>query len=76
MPRSSRSYLLPRFSLRTFLLICLVATGGVAWFSHNYRAYVAEQKVIEKLTKSGIPGGYVSVSTNGQPTTLAGSLFL
>lgn len=66
----------PRFSLKTFLLFCLLSGGGVAWVSHSYREYVTEQKLIETFAKRLPPGSLITVDTNGHTTSLAGGRFV
>jgi len=54
----------------------LIAGGLIAWLSHNYREYQAEQRLIAEITKSVPQGGVVSLTTNGEYTSLAGSIFM
>jgi hypothetical protein len=51
MPRNPKQPWKPRFSLKTFLLACLVSAVAVAWVSQSYKEYLAEQQLIEVLTQ-------------------------
>ena len=77
MPQpSKRRCWLPQFTLKTFLLFYLLVGGGVAWVSHSYSEYLAEQRLIEALTKRMSPGSLMTVATNGETTCLVGSYFM
>lgn len=65
-----------RFSLRTLFLFSLLLSGLIAWLSHNYRQYAAEQRLIESITSSMPKGSVVSRTTNGDFETLIGSAFM
>ena len=72
MSQPSKRRWLPRFSLRTFLLFYLLGGVGVAWVSHSCGEYLAEQHLIESLTKRLPPGSVMTVDTNGKTTILVG----
>lgn len=56
----------PRFSLKSFFLACLVSAVAVAWLSQSYKEYLAEQQLIEVLTR-GLPSSTVmTIATNGE----------
>lgn len=72
MSQSSKRRWLPRFSLKMFLLFNLLGGGGVAWVSHSYGEYLAEQRLIEDLTKRVRPQSSMTVATNGETTRRVG----
>ena len=72
MAKSLRWRLRPRFSLKTFLLVCLVTGGLVGWLSHNYREYQTEQRLIQHLAKRTQPGTMMMVSVDGKTVSLVG----
>ena len=65
-----------RFSLKAFLLVCLVSGVGVGWISQNYREYLVEQQLIESLTAEVAPGSLVSVATNGAVNSYGGMVVM
>lgn len=75
MSQSKRRRLL-RFSLRTFLLFCLVCGIGVGWVSNNYHEYLAEQRLIEDLSMRRAQRSVVAVATNGKTEWIGASRLL
>lgn len=72
----SKRFLRPRFSLRTFMLICTLVGGCFAWVSHHYRLYQAEQHLIELLADRSNRGSLLDVQTNGTSAYLAGRPYM
>ena len=62
----------PQFSLRTLCLFCLLVGGPVAWLSHSYHEYLAEQRFIDTFATRTPPGSVVTVTTNGETTSIVG----
>ncbi|MGI9472669.1 MAG: hypothetical protein ACR2NZ_14105 [Rubripirellula sp.] len=67
--RTKRSWK-PRFSLKVFLLACLMIAVAVAWISQSYREYVAEQRLIDVLTRGRAANSMMTVATNGETRTI------
>ena len=43
---------IPRYSLKTFLLFCVVVGSGTVWVAHSYHEYLSEQKLIRPPVKA------------------------
>ena len=48
MARKPKSYCVPRFSLRTFLIVCVMTSFGIGWLAQNFRVYQSEQSWLKK----------------------------
>ncbi len=76
MPRLSNRRWRPRFGLKTFLMFYLLGGAGVAWVSHSYSEYRAEQQLIRKLAERLSSSNLLTVATNGKTTCLVGNCFM
>ncbi len=65
-----------RFSLKAFLLVCLVSAFAVAWVGESYNDYVAEQKLIKDLTTSVTSSSLLTIATNGNSSSYGGGVVL
>ena len=67
---------LPRFSLKTFLLLWLFGGGGVAWLSLSYSEYLSEQRLLADLTARNPGGTFMTVVVNGETEYFSGNIFM
>lgn len=65
-----------QFSLRTFLLSCLLVGGPVAWLSHAYHEYQAEQRLIQAMAARTPPGTVMTVEIDGETISSLESLLM
>lgn len=65
MVRLPRPRLKLRFSLKAFLVVCLVSGIAVGWISRTLREYQEEQHLIDRITQSRPPSTVLSIATNG-----------
>ena len=75
MSKRLKRRLVPRFSLRVFLLGCFLLTISTAWFANEYSTYKNEQKLIESIVASTVKGA-VEVTTNGNARFAVGGVFM
>ena len=52
MSKSSKRRWRPRYSLKTYLLVCVLVGSGVVWVSHSCHEYLIEQSLIETLVQN------------------------
>ena len=72
MAKSTQRRWRPQFSLRAFLVFCLLVGGHVAWLSHTYHEYQAEQRLIQALAKRTQPGTVMTVAIDGETVSSVG----
>ena len=65
-----------RFSLKTLLLFYVLGGCGIAWLSHSYSEYLAEQKAIDSLSTKTAQKMVMTVTGNGKVTSRTGFLML